>query len=718
MTTTGVVYLHTSKPSTSSAFSINSDVSEKSIDKSFLRRLFHRSKIRNSDYSSRSGDSSFGSADMMVMTPSPHTHPLLSKPYPRDDVLVGRSRPSTLVFSTHGGTSPCRLSNPAVTKTSDAGSIYSVNTSAAADMYRRSLREREKAAMAAATDCKYVQEWGFFIKCYSEGRFNVSNPPDPPPRRPEFNHLTAPAPPDERQRLKAVKACNTILPTAAQEKCHRLVLLARKVFQTRMACISLVDENLELVKAEHSFGRKYITRADSIGAHVLLGNEPMVVLDTVKDWRLRGNPLTQDSPHLRFYAGAPIVTFEGHTIGVFAVFDTQPRSAFPAASRRNLMDFARLAMTEFEMVMEDREVLRQHQPTKIVGQTKVTDSDSESVISRRGLLSIKILKGIEADAEKMPPVSPFLAGEASEVLLDSPTVPIRPQDSFVARPKLRDINTSQEEPMLPPPETPTSFPEEDFESSRRQPEHIVCPTSPSTLLSSSSALPSPSTLPSSICTTTTPRYKQHRPLPIFPVPHPGTSTNSLSPIQSPITSRIPATPGSITSMVEATYATSLIARSLDYDFVYLLRVTSTHTLSSPLVPIDPNQQKLEISTKVLVAHGLPDPPPIFDGGLHLRALRSIGGLIFQNPVAEDSGDEDDVGYQLGILLPLVRDCEECENEESGGGVVLAAFARKASGAPALRADEVRLLREFGEALKDILVKVDKRRSVHTRGVMA
>jgi len=566
--------------------------------------------------------------------------------------------------------------------------------------------------MAAATDCRYVQEWGFFIKCYSEGRFNVSNPPDPPPRRPEFNHLTAPAPPDERQRLKAVKACGTVLPTAAQEKCHRLVLLARKVFQTRMACISLVDENVEVVKAEHSFGQKYITRTDSIGAHVLLSNEPMVVLDTVKDWRLRGNPLTQDSPHLRFYAGAPIVTFEGHTIGVFAVFDTQPRSAFPAASRRNLVDFARLAMTEFEMVMEDRDMLRQHQPTKIVGQTKVTDSDSESVISRRGLLSIKILKGIEENAEKMPPVSPFLAGEASEVLLDSPTVPTRPQDSFVARPKLKDINTSREEPMLPPPETPNSIRDDDFElrsSPRRQPESTISPTSPSTFLSYSSALPSPSTLPSSI-STTTPRYKQHRPLPIFPTPHPAISTNTRLPVQSPATPRIPTSPDSITSMVEATYATSLIARSLDYDFVYLLRVTSTHTYTSPLVPIDPNLRKSEISTKVLVAHGLPDPPPIFDGGLHLRALRSIGGLIFQNPVREDSEDEDDVGYQLGILLPLVRDCE-CEENESMGGIVLAAFARKACAEPALRADEVRFLREFGEALRDIFVKADmKRRS--------
>ena len=167
-------------------------------------------------------------------------------------------------------------------------------------------------------------------------------------------------------------------------------------------------------------------------------------------------------------------------------------------------------------------------------------------------------------------------------------------------------------------------------------------------------------------------------------------------------------------MVEATYATSLIARSLDYDFVYLLRVTSSPTTHSPLVPVDLHSERDTVTTRILVAHGLPNPAPIFDAGLHLRALRSVGGLIFQNPVDEDS-DHDDVGYQLGILLPLVRDCgrgvgireEAALGERCVGGIVLAAFARKASAEPPFRADEVRFLREFGEAMRDILIKADR-----------
>lgn len=74
--------------------------------------------------------------------------------------------------------------------------------SAERELYTRSLRDREKAAMSAAVEGKYVQEWGFFIKCYAEGRFNLSNPPDPPPRKSEFDHLAAPIPPNEKQRLE------------------------------------------------------------------------------------------------------------------------------------------------------------------------------------------------------------------------------------------------------------------------------------------------------------------------------------------------------------------------------------------------------------------------------------------------------------------------------------------------------------------------------------
>lgn len=149
-----------------------------------------------------------------------------------------------------------------------------------------------------------------------------------------------------------------------------------------------------------------------------------------------------------------------------------------------------------------------------------------------------------------------------------------------------------------------------------------------------------------------------------------------------------------------------------------------------------NSPQIAIATKVLVAHGLPDPAPVFDAQLHLRALRSVGGLIFQNPTSptgsnhhghhhqhshshassehSDYSETEAQGYQLGILLPLMRDTTN--EEECMGGIVLAAFARKVN-EPKIRADEVRFLREFGEAMKDILVKADRLKRSGLTGVL-
>jgi GAF domain-containing protein len=40
--------------------------------------------------------------------------------------------------------------------------------------------------------------------------------------------------------------------------------------------------------------------------HTILSNEPMVVLNAEKDWRLASNPLVTGWPYIRFYAGAPV----------------------------------------------------------------------------------------------------------------------------------------------------------------------------------------------------------------------------------------------------------------------------------------------------------------------------------------------------------------------------------------------------------------------------
>lgn len=78
-------------------------------------------------------------------------------------------------------------------------------------------------------------------------------------------------------------------------------------------------------------------------------DEPFIVLDTLQDWRFANNPQVQGPPHIRFYAGAPLRTSDGHNVGSLCIIDDKPRDEFPPRSRLILKEFAAVTMREMEL---------------------------------------------------------------------------------------------------------------------------------------------------------------------------------------------------------------------------------------------------------------------------------------------------------------------------------------------------------------------------------
>ena len=130
---------------------------------------------------------------------------------------------------------------------------------------------------------------------------------------------------DERARLEALRSYR-ILDTDPEQAFDDIVLLASQICGTPISLITLVDENRQWFKARVGVSLTETSRSVSFCAHAIQGKDIFVIPDALQDERFRENPLVLDDPHLRFYAGAPLVTRDGHALGTLCIVDRVPRT--------------------------------------------------------------------------------------------------------------------------------------------------------------------------------------------------------------------------------------------------------------------------------------------------------------------------------------------------------------------------------------------------------
>ncbi len=136
--------------------------------------------------------------------------------------------------------------------------------------------------------------------------------------------MRAALPTDETGRIKALRRYE-ILDTESEQEFDDLTLLASQICETPVALISLVDSDRQWFKAKVGVGVSETSRDISFCAHAILGNDLMVVPDASADERFADSPLVTTDPKIRFYAGAPLVTSDGFSLGTICVVDRVPR---------------------------------------------------------------------------------------------------------------------------------------------------------------------------------------------------------------------------------------------------------------------------------------------------------------------------------------------------------------------------------------------------------
>ena len=165
-----------------------------------------------------------------------------------------------------------------------------------------------------------------------------------------------PIPPDEADRLAALERYD-ILDTPAEQAYDDLTLLASYICETGIALISLVDGERQWFKSRVGLELEETSRDIAFCAHAIAGREPMIVPDAMKDHRFAFNPLVLKEPRIRFYAGAPLRTADGHALGTLCVIDRKPRELRPEQVQA-LEALSRQVMAQLELRRQLAEVKR------------------------------------------------------------------------------------------------------------------------------------------------------------------------------------------------------------------------------------------------------------------------------------------------------------------------------------------------------------------------
>jgi len=132
--------------------------------------------------------------------------------------------------------------------------------------------------------------------------------------------------PDEGARLACLRDLH-VLDTLPEPVFDDIVRLASLICGTPIGLVSLVDADRQWFKARVGVAEPETQRDLAFCAHAIVSAEPVfVVPDAAGDPRFAGNPFVTGEPHIRFYAGAPIVMPGGHVVGTVCVGDTVPRT--------------------------------------------------------------------------------------------------------------------------------------------------------------------------------------------------------------------------------------------------------------------------------------------------------------------------------------------------------------------------------------------------------
>ncbi|MGU3389396.1 sensor histidine kinase [Sphingomonas sp. M1A8_2b] len=159
---------------------------------------------------------------------------------------------------------------------------------------------------------------------------------------------------DEATRARVI-ASYDVAGARAKGQLDDIVSFAAELCDAPVALLSLVEEEYQRFLARTGFDLEQTPRSMSFCAHAMHHHEVMEVPDAQDDVRFADNPLVTGEPHVRFYAGAPLVSSEGVPLGALCVLAPEPREGLSRFQRDGLTLLAKAAMGR----LDDRRAARE-----------------------------------------------------------------------------------------------------------------------------------------------------------------------------------------------------------------------------------------------------------------------------------------------------------------------------------------------------------------------
>ncbi|MEO3408331.1 PAS domain S-box protein [Mucilaginibacter sp. CAU 1740] len=144
---------------------------------------------------------------------------------------------------------------------------------------------------------------------------------------------------------------------------NELVSLAADICNTPIALVTLLDTDMQWFKAATGTDITCTPREVAFCNHTIAQTEVLVVPDLLADERFANNPMVTGPTAARFYAGAPLLTKDGHAVGSLCVVDFKTGELSPRQIK-SLKSLAKQVVNLMELNWSLQTLEQQHKQSQ------------------------------------------------------------------------------------------------------------------------------------------------------------------------------------------------------------------------------------------------------------------------------------------------------------------------------------------------------------------